>query len=142
MSISPRTSKSAGMPAFFNFSQRNGKRNGSHGAHVEGDVFAGSAVAAGNSADQFAIFVMQGQRHAVELQLANIVDVFTPAKFVDSPFPVAELVFAVGVVQREHGRRVRRLEEAFAGLAAHALRGRVWGDQFGIFGFELLQLDS
>ena len=127
-------------PGLLQFVPRDGKRDRAHRAHVQGDVFADGAVAAGDAAHQFAVFVMQGQRHAVELQLAHIVDVFAPAEFVHAALPVAQLVFAVSVVQREHGRGVRRFEEAFAWLSAYALGGRVGCDQFGIRFLDLLQL--
>ncbi len=84
--------------------------------------------------------VEQGQRHAVELQFADIVDVFAAAEFVDAAFPVAQLVFAVSIVEREHGRGVRRFDEALARLAADALGGRVGRDQFRMLSFELLEL--
>ncbi len=35
---------------------------------------------------------------------------------------------------------MRRLDHAFAGLAAHALSGRIGGDELGMFGFELDEL--
>ena len=66
--------------------------------------------------------------------------IFAAAELVHAPLPVAEFVFAVSVVERKHGRGVRRFDETFARLAAHALRGRVGGDQFRMLGFELLQL--
>ena len=141
ISISPRTSKVGGNPGFLQLVQRNGKRDGAHRAHIQGDVFADGAVAARDAADQLAILVVQGQRHAVELQFANVVDVVAAAQFVDAAFPVAQFVLAVGVVERQHGRGVRRFEESFARLAADALGGRIGSDQFGMFGFELLQLD-
>ncbi len=130
-----------GNPGFLQLVQRNRKRNRTHRAHVQGDVFADGAVAAGDAADQLAILVVQGQRHAVELQFADVVDVVAAAEFMHAALPVAQFVLAVGVVEREHGRGVRRFDEAFARLAADALGGRVGRDQFRMFGFELLQLN-
>src|SRR4029077_1581323 len=129
-----------GNPRLFQFFQWNRERNGAHGAHVQGDVFADGTVATGDAADQFATLVVQGQRHAVELQFANIVNIFAAAELVDATLPGAELVFAVGIVQRKHGRGMRRFENPFARLAADALRGRVGRDQVGVIGFQLLQL--
>ena len=119
---------------------RDGKRNGADGADVERHVFADGAVAASDAANQFAVLVAQGQRHAVELQFAYVIDVFPPAQFVYPPLPVAQFVFAVGVIQREHGRRMLRLHETFAGFAADALGGRIGRDQLGMLGLELFQL--
>ena len=56
-----------------------------------------------------------------------------------APLPVAQLLFAVGVVEREHRRGVRHLDEALARLAAHPLGGRIGGDQLGMLGFERLE---
>ena len=130
-----------GNPGLLQLFQRNGKRDRTHRAHVQGDVFADGAVATGDAADQLAILVVQGQRHAVELQFADVVNVLAAAEFVHAALPVAQFVLAVGVVERQHGRRVRRFDESLARLAADALRGGVGRDQFGMFGFELLQLD-
>ncbi len=57
----------------------------------------------------------------------------------DTLDPGAELVVVVGVVEREHGTRVRDLGEAFFGLAADALRGRVGRDEVGVLGLEALR---
>ena len=64
-----------GDAGFLQLVQRDGKRDGANRAHVQGDVFADGAVAAGDAADQFAILVVQGQGHAVELQFADVVNV-------------------------------------------------------------------
>ena len=42
-----------------------------------------------------------------------------------APFPITQLLFAVHVVQREHGPRMIYLGETLLRLAAHALAGRV-----------------
>ena len=83
---------------------------------------------------------MQRQRHAVELQFADVVDVFAAAEFVHAPFPVAQFVFAVGVVERQHRRGVRHFDESLARLAADALGGRIGRDQFWDARFQILQL--
>ena len=118
----------------------NGERHTAHGAHVEGHVFAHRAVAAGDAQRQLAAGKAQGQRHAVELQLADVVHARLAAQLVDAPLPIAQLLLAVSVVQRHHGRGMRNFDEALARLAAHALGGRVGGDQLGMLGLERLQL--
>ena len=133
--------EAGGNPGFLQLLQRNRKRDGPHRAHVQGDVFADAPVAASDAAHQLAILVVQRQRHAVELQFAHVVDVVAAAEFVHAALPVAQFVLAVGVVEREHGRGVRRFDKALAGLAADALGGRIGRDQFRMFVFELLQLN-
>ncbi len=130
-----------GDSGFLQLVQRNGKRDGPDRAHIQSDVFADRPVATGDTANQFATLVMQGQGHAVELQLADIVDVLTTAQFAHAAFPVAQFVLTVGVVERQHGRGVWRFEEPFAGLAPDPLGGRVGRDQVGMFGFDFLQLN-
>ena len=78
ISISPRVSKSRGMPAFFNFSFGNRERDRADGAHVQGDVFADRAVAARDAAFEASVVVDEGQRHAVELQLAHVLESVWP----------------------------------------------------------------
>ena len=111
-----------------------------HGAHVGRDVLADRAVAARDAQRQPAAFEAQRQRHAVQLQLADVLDVRLAAQLVDAPLPVAQFLFVVGVVEREHRRGVRHLDEALARLAAHALRRRIGRDQLRMLGLELLQL--
>ncbi len=47
----------------------------------------------------------------------------------DAPRPVAQLRLVVGVVEREHRRRMRHLDESLSRLAAHALGRRIRRDQ-------------
>ena len=82
------------------------------------------------------------QRHAqaVHLVLGHILDRQRAGQLAAAGVPGGQLLGGVGVVQREHGPRVRDLAEALGGLAADALGGRVGGEQLGVRGFELLQL--
>ena len=57
-----------------------------------------------------------------------------------TPIPVAQLLFAVHIVERQHGARVSHLGKAFFRLAANSLRRRVGGDQLRILRFQILQL--
>ncbi len=52
---------------------RNGERYAAHRAHIESHIFAYRAVAAGDAQRQLAGGKAQGQRHAIELQLADVV---------------------------------------------------------------------
>ena len=140
ISSSPRTSKSGGSSAFVQRLGGNAERHAAHGAHVERDIFADRAVAAGDAQRQLAAVEAQRQRHAVELELAHVVHPRLAAQLVHAPLPVAQLLFAVGVVERQHGRGMRHFDEALARLAAHALGGRVGRDQLRMLGLERLQL--
>ena len=123
-------------PAF----ARNRKRDGAHRADIQGDVLSRVAVPTGNAALQHAVDVLQGERHAVQLEFADVVELGAPTEFVHSPLPVAQLVRAVGIVEREHGGRMPHLEKFLARLAAHSLGGRIGGNQFRMLRLEPLQL--
>src|ERR1019366_2760799 len=69
-----------------------------------------------------------------------ILDVGSSAQLMHAPFPVAQLLFAVRVVEREHGGGMFRLHESFARLAAHTLRRGVGRNQLRMVGFEPLEL--
>ena len=140
MSISPRTSKFGGMPAFFSFSFGIDNRDRTYRADIQGDVFAGRAVATRDASDQLPAFVSQSQRHAIELQFADVLDIFAASQFMHPALPVAKFFLVVGVVERQHGRGMRHFDKSLTWLATHALGGRVGSDQLGIARFELLQL--
>ena len=101
----------------------NGKRDRAHGAHIERDVFAHGAIAAGDATNELAIVIAQRERHTVELQFTDVVHILASAQLMDTALPCPQLFFAVGVVERQHRRRVPHLDEALARLAADARRG-------------------
>ena len=84
--------------------------------------------------------IAQGDAEAVELELGDVVDGEIAGELADAAVPVGELFGGVGVVEREHGAGVADLFEAFGGLAADALGGRVGGEQLGVRGFDALEL--
>ncbi len=129
--------RDTGFPQLFFW---NGKRHRAHGAHVERDVLAHTAVAASDSAHQLAVFIDQSQRHAVEFQLTNVVHVAMAAELVHAALPVPQFFFAVGVVERQHGRRVRYFDEPLARLAAYALRWRIRRNQRRMLCLQIFQL--
>ncbi len=129
-----------GDAGFLQFLRRNDKRHRAHGAHVGRNVFSGRAVAARDAAHQLAAFITQRQRHAVELEFADVLNVGAPAEFLHPPLPIAQLFFAVSVVERQHRRGMRDFDESLARLAADALRRRIGRDQLGMRGLELFQL--
>src|SRR5262245_60959535 len=124
---------------FFERRRRHRERDGAHGADVRGYVLAHRAIAARHAARQFAFLIGQRQGHAVQLELADILDLVAAGQLVDAPVPVAEFFFTEGVVERKHGPRVLDLHKTLARLAAHALRRRIRSDQLGVRGFQALQ---
>ena len=91
--------KVCGQPGFLDDGRADFQRDRPHCAHVERHVFANGAVTASDATLQRAIFVAQCQGHAVEFQFANVVYFATPAEFEHATFPVAQLFFAVRVVE-------------------------------------------
>ncbi len=127
------------------------ERDGADGADVRGDVLADGAIAAREAALEVGgavvlLFraegraVVEGERQAVELELADVAGLLGGGERVaDAGLPGAEFGLVVGVIEREHGARVRRFEEAVAGLATDALAGRVGRDQIRVLGLERLE---
>ena len=79
MTTSPRTSKSLGQAGGLEAFGGDVERDGADGADVGGDVFADGAVAARDAARggrlvAVAGAVLQGEREAVELELADVAD--------------------------------------------------------------------
>ena len=88
--------------------------------------------------------VLQGEREAVELELANVAGRLGGGFGAlqasgDAVGPGAELGLVVGVVEREHRARVGDLGEALFRLATHALGGGVGREEAGVLGFEGLE---
>ena len=96
------------------------------GAQVGRDVVAPLAVAAGGAQHELALLVAERDGHAVDLELDDVGDrlsrVQSPA---DPGIPLPDLVEAVGIVDREHGHRVRDGLELGQRRPADALRGAV-----------------
>jgi hypothetical protein len=55
------------------------------------------------------------------------------------PLPVAQLVFVVGIVEREHGRGMPDFYKTLARPAPYPLSGRIGSDEGGIVRFQFLQ---
>ena len=109
-------------------------------AHIERDIFSSRAVATRDAALELALVISHRERHAIELQLAHVIDFAAPGKIVNPALPCAKLLLVISVVERQHGRGVADFPESFARLAADALRGRVGSDQLRMLGLEILQL--
>ena len=134
-----------GRPADRSFAAETLRGYGADGADVGGDVFADGPVAAGDAALQLGGAVArwgveQGKREAVELELADVAYLFAAGQgFAHASIPGTQIGLTVGIVEREHGAGVGRLDEAVAGLAADALGRGVGRDEFGMRGFERAQ---
>ena len=70
----------------------------------------------------------------------DVFDFFAAGEFADAAIEIGELLEGKGVVEAAHGSFMRDGLEAVAGRAADALGGRIGGDEFRIFFFELLEL--
>ena len=123
---------------------RNSERHAADGSHIRGDIFANLAVAAGDSADEagavFSRFIVQGNAEAVELEFGHVFNREQAGELAHAAIPVGQLFGGVGVVKAEHGAGVAHLLEAFGGLAAYALGGRVRREHLGMRGFDALEL--
>ena len=93
--------------------------------HVDGDVLAPRAVAAGGSLHEAALLVAQRDREAVDLGLGRVGDLLHVEPFPRAPVEVEDVLLAECVVEREHRHRVHDLAELARRLASHALRGRI-----------------
>ena len=109
-------------------------------AHVAGDVFAGFAVAARGAARKGTVPIEEAHRHAVDLWFAEVgrrrrfvVRAQEPAATL---FPSAQFLHARAFVERQHRRAVAHLLERIDRRRADALRGRVRGAQFRMFGLQ------
>ena len=136
--------KTRRQPGFFQCRRGNGKRQRRNGFNVRRHLFPYAAVAARDSLQQLGFATLarpitDRHRKAIHLQFANVINLVGAAKLVHAPLPGAQLVFVVGVIEREHRRAVPHLDEAFARGAAYPLSRRIRRDQLGIFRLQLLQ---
>ena len=64
---------------------------------------------------------MRGHGQAVELQLGDVLEFGAAQQLAHAAVEIAQLAFVQGVVETEHGRAVRHLDETLARFAAYAL---------------------
>ena len=101
------------------------------GADVLGHVLPHHAVAPGRAPHVPPVLVQQRAGDAVDLQLADVVDVLGDVAL--HPLaPRHQLVEGEGVVERHHRDAVADLGERGRRPAAHLLGGRVGGPQLGV----------
>ena len=118
--------------------QEHGQR--ADGLEVRRDVLAHAAVAAGGAAHEAPALVEERDAEAVDLRLAHVREARARQRAVKPRLELAQVVGRRGVVEREHGRAVLDRAEGIHGLAGHALRGTVRGDEVGKGGLHLAQL--
>jgi hypothetical protein len=123
----------------------NGKRHGSYGAHITGDVLARDSITARQGSLQprsagAPRLILQRQRNAIHLQFTHETHFSRAHCGPHTALPIPQFLFAVHVVERKHGPRMVHLGEALFGLATYALTGRVRRHQLGMAAFEHAQL--
>ena len=115
------------------------KGNGADGSHVLCHIVAMNTVATGHGLHQTAIHVGERDGKSVVLHFAAHLEGLSPQSAAHAVVPLAHVLLAVGVGQRQHGIFVGHLLELTAQVASHALRGRVRVGHFGVQGFQILQ---
>ena len=117
-------------------------RNILDGADVGGDVFAGKTVAARRGADQFAVFVAQRQRQAVDLRFGDKrrnmlgIELEKPPDAIDE---LGDVLIAEGVAERQHGNGMLHFRKAARRRGADLLRRRIRRDEIRKFRLDRLQ---
>ena len=115
------------------------ERHGPYGAGVLRDIFAHQPIPARDGLTHAAVPVMRRHRQSVQLQLRHIFESLAIQQIAHAAVEFAQLVFIQRVVETQHRRAMRNLDETFARLSAHALGGRIGCDQLGMLGLKLLQ---
>ena len=103
---------------------RQRKRNRFNRSHVGGHIVTDRAVAAGCGPRQPAVFVKKRYGNAVDFRLDDIGKLFPRQLPGDHRRKIGELAFAVGLVERLHGRLVSDLRKTFERRAGDSLRRR------------------
>ena len=116
------------------------QRQRADGARVFRDVLAHRAVAARDGLHELAIAIVRRHGKAVHLQFGHVAELGAAQQFAHAAVEIAQFAFVQGVIQAQHGRAVRHLDETFARLAAHALGGRIGRQQFGMLRLQIAQL--
>ena len=99
------------------------------GARILGHLFADHAVAARDRLRKLAVAIVRGHGKSVQLQFGHVQVFGAAQQFAHAAVEIAQLAFVQRIVQAQHGRAVRHLDEALARLAAHALGRRIGREQ-------------
>ena len=110
------------------------------GFDVGRDVVAFLAIAARDSANEFAVFVRHADRGAVDLGLDGINEVVATKQFGEARVEIAEFALVVGVVEGGHREAMLGAHETVGAVVAHALRRRIGHHQRGVLALEFFQL--
>ena len=115
-------------------------RNRADGFGVGRDVIAFLAVAARQRLDQFALFIAQADGDAVHLGFDDVFGRIDMQALPGTRIEFAQLLEAVGVVQRDHRHRMGHALELAGGFGAHPPGWRIGGRQCRMPSFQILQL--
>ena len=115
-------------------------RQRADGPEIRRDVLADAAIAARRAAYEAAALVHQRDPEPVDLWLADVVEVCTGQRTTQTRLELAQIVGRGRVVEREHCCAVLDGTERIDGLAGHALRRAVGGDEVGECALEIPQL--
>ena len=111
------------------------------GAHVQRDVLTGAAVPACRGPHQDAVLVGEVDGQAVDLQLAQVVQVRGAGGVPGALEPGGQLLGGEDVVEAEHPLGVvHRIEARLEDRRPDLLGGALRGAQAGVLGLELLEL--
>jgi hypothetical protein len=113
--------------------------HGGDGAHIDADVLARGAVAAGGAAHQRAILVEQAYRQAIELRLRRVLHLLDLQPLAHAAVKVGQLLVAEGIVQGQHGQFMLHGAEGLEGFGTDPLGGGIGGDGVGMARLQLLQ---
>ena len=115
------------------------QRNVSHGSHVHRDVLARRAVAARRRLQKAPVLEGEGDRGAINLQLAHKRGDLAE-EVLHSTEPFVEFASVHGVIERVHATLVLDGRELLADVAAHALGRARRVDEFRMLRLERAQL--
>ena len=114
--------------------------DGGNGSHILSDIVALNAIAARDGLGQPAVDIGQRDAQSVVLHLAAHLERFAGKSLTDSIVPLAHVLFAIGVGQRQHGIAMLHLPEASLEVAAHTLGRRVGIVELRMACLQVLQL--
>ena len=107
---------------------------------ISGNDLAGSAVSAGDTFAEHAVFVNERDTEPVDLELRLVIDRLGSRKLCDPAMPIAQLFLRIGVLQTQHWPLKPMGRKCLGRFASHALRRRIRSHEFGMLLLELLKL--
>ena len=108
--------------------------------HISGNDFAGSAVSAGDTFAQHAVFVNERDTEPVDLELRLVIDRLGSRKLCHPAMPIAQLLLRIGVLQTQHWALEPMRRKCLGRFATDALSRRIRSHEFGMLLLELLKL--